>query len=268
MSDRSRRFARGLAASLSWLAAAFSFVGACIAFALNSIAGVVAGVLLCAVFFIAGNRLEQRHPRREVDDASRDFFARRPEGLSKTPSWIPYSAYWFIGFALAVLTPESTVAHSPFIQATLSTLGEWIPAMHRYARLSSHPDLIRFWLGAMWLLMPVFTVYYIMTPWGRPQTFALQTMTLRQFLIVFAFVPATCFLMLMESLWFYENPVPVQYGDTGGRAGAMTAWALDSRLGLAIMGSTLFWAQAVWFGSGLRTIWRTLRASGRQLVER
>jgi hypothetical protein len=268
-------------AFLLLLASALSFVGACIGFALESFWITSACGLLCIYFFIASNRLERRAAEAKmraeiaaghIPDLRRqplpgaanpwnDFFVVHRLGNTVGPSWVAYSWYWWAGFALAFAIPESLVAHSTHVRSALDSMAEWIPAMDRYARISSSPDLIRAWLGCMWLLMPFATLYHVMCPWTAPQMLKLQTMTWREIVIVFVLVPGGVLLMLSLTFWFYENPVPEQHSFTGGRYGAMTELAVNFRIGLAILGSSLFWAQAAWLGAGLRTLWRVLTHS-------
>jgi hypothetical protein len=285
-----RFFLRDLEAFAAILACALAFVGGIVSFALGHFGWMAVAAVACAVLFVLANRLEERRDREEpppdrdaqvvaaiaalhsledwrhhkeparYDDpaALMAMWAPRPRRF-----WAAYGWYAWLGLGLALLTPEA-VAHSPLVVGLVDGLARWIPSIDRFARISSLPDVTRFWIAAMWLLMPAATAYHALKPYSPPPKFTFGTMRLREYLIVFLLVPLMCLNALGITFWFYDVLDPYRPGALGDSAEVHVAEAASTRLGLGCFGSMLFWAQSALLGALLRTYVRILFFSFRR----
>lgn len=282
-----RFFLRDLEAFAAILACAFACVGAMVSYALGHFGWMAVAAAACAGLFVLANRLEERRDREEApqdrnarlvaaiealhsleewrnrkEPARYDDPAALAANLAPRPMrfWAAHGWYAWLGLGLALLTPEA-VAQSPLVVELVGWLARWIPSIDRFGGISDLPDVTRFWIAAMWLLMPAATAYHVFRPYSAQPIFTFRSMSLREYLIVFVFVPVLCLNELAISFWFYDLLDPYH---PGAMADRRVVDAATTRLGLGGFGSMLFWAQAALLGALLRTYARILYFSFRR----
>lgn len=158
-----------------------------------------------------------------------------------------YGWYLVIGLMLALLAPRDILSRVPLLDALVGGVAEVIPAVDRFPRVSSFPEVTRLFFAAMWVLFPVATLWFAWRLPVRPQ------LTTKQRWLVYVVAPLIGLGMLLLTFWFDSDPEPkVSY--TSGRGQAFVALMSDWRLGLGIFGSLSLIATSFCFGGWLKYI--------------
>jgi hypothetical protein len=166
-------------------------------------------------------------------NADTEAEARRLNGLALKKA---LGFYFAMGAGIALLVPESVAASLPLIRSATDLLGEWIPAIGRYAMVSPFPETMRLYMLAMWLGLP-FAIYRLTCSWTFSETllnlrFLIKLKTLGLILIGLAI--AGYFIVF----FFDVSRESVLHGS--GRGGLMVRTLTQTRIGLACFGNVIF----------------------------
>jgi hypothetical protein len=63
---------------------------------------------------------------------------------------------------VSVLVPEDVIAQYRFLQDCIAVTSMVIPGVERLAAVSSFPEVTRLVVSLMWMLVPVFTAFYVL----------------------------------------------------------------------------------------------------------
>ena len=188
-------------------------------------------------------------------------FSLPPVGVryGMTPEYLAESAkaykavlwYGWAGFLFALLTPADTlIQHSELFQRLMESVDSWLPMKSMLADVSPHPELIRFWLSTMYCLLPI-AILHFAYKWPAPPKPPWQ-----QSLGIFLGGPAALLMLGVPVFFiFYDPRLPVDAGVS--RGSIFNHLLLTSRLGLGLLGSTVFYSVAFFAGGWLKFIYTT-----------